>query len=241
MDADNIVLQMKAIDAGYGDIEVLRDVSIEVIKGQIVSILGANGAGKSTLLNTLFGIIKPTKGQIFVSGDDITTKAANERLKRGMAYVPEGRTNFPSMSVEDNLEMGAYSRQDSAQVRADIEKLCQRFPLLQEKRYTAAGNLSGGQQQILEIAMALMLNPEVLLIDEPTLGLAPILVTEVFDEIQNINADGTTVVLVEQNAKRALEISHYAYVLELGRIRIEGAAAELAQNEEVVEAYLGER
>jgi branched-chain amino acid transport system ATP-binding protein len=144
------------------------------------------------------------------------------------------------MSVEDNLEMGAYSRSDGAQVRADVQALCERFPILQEKRTIAAGNLSGGQQQMLEIAMALMLKPQILLIDEPTLGLAPILVTEVFDEVQQINRDGTTVVLVEQNAKRALEISDYAYVLELGRVRVEGPAAELAQNEEVIEAYLGD-
>lgn len=241
MVADEIVIQMKDVDAGYGEIEVLRNVSVSVRRGQIVSILGANGAGKSTLLKTLFGIVKPTRGQVFVHGQDVTGEGSSERLNQRMAYVPEGRSNFPAMTVQDNLEMGAYTRKDGAQVTADIQRLCERFPILEEKRFIAAGNLSGGQQQMLEIAMALMLRPEVLLIDEPTLGLAPILVTEVFDEVQKINADGTTVVLVEQNAKRALEISDYAYVLELGWIRLHGPAADLAENEEVIASYLGER
>lgn len=241
MVADDVLLQMQEVDAGYGEIEVLRNVSASVRRGQIVSILGANGAGKSTLLKTLFGIVRPTRGRIFLYGQDVTTQGSSERLRQKIAYVPEGRSNFPAMTVQDNLEMGAYMRNDGAEVAADAQRLCERFPILQEKRYIAAGNLSGGQQQMLEIAMALMLRPDVLLIDEPTLGLAPILVTEVFDEVQKINADGTTVVLVEQNAKRALEISHYAYVLELGRVRLEGPAADLAENEEVIASYLGER
>lgn len=241
MEANSVILEMRNVEAGYGEIEVLKKVSIHVSKGQIVSILGANGAGKSTLLKTLFGIVKPTEGQILFAGEDITGKAPIERLHRKMAYVPEGRSNFRDMTVEENLEMAAYTRTDGDQVREDIETLCQRFPILQEKRQASAGNLSGGQQQMLEIAMALMLRPQVLLIDEPTLGLSPILTTEVFDELQKINADGTTIVLVEQNAKRALEISHHAFVLELGRVRFQGPAQELANNEEIIEAYLGER
>ncbi len=241
MGANSLILEMRNVEAGYGEIEVLKKVSIHVSKGQIVSILGANGAGKSTLLKTLFGIVKPTEGQILFAGEDITGKAPIERLHRKMAYVPEGRSNFRDMTVEENLEMAAYTRTDGDQVREDIETLCQRFPILQEKRQASAGNLSGGQQQMLEIAMALMLRPQVLLIDEPTLGLSPILTTEVFDELQKINADGTTIVLVEQNAKRALEISHHAFVLELGRVRFQGPAQELANNEEIIEAYLGER
>ncbi len=232
---------MAGVDAGYGEIKVLKDVSILVRKGQIVSILGANGAGKSTLLKTLFGIVHPTRGEVRFGGGDISRQAPIQRLKRGISYVPEGRANFPAMTVEENLEMGAYIRQEAAGIQADIETLCQRFPILQEKRHTAVGNLSGGQQQMLEIAIALMLDPKVLLIDEPTLGLAPILVTEVFSELQKINAQGTTIVLVEQNAKRALEISDYAFVLELGAVRFQGPAAELAANEEIIEAYLGER
>ncbi len=241
MGANSLILEMRNVEAGYGEIEVLKKVSIHVSQGQIVSILGANGAGKSTLLKTLFGIVKPTEGQILFAGEDITGKAPIERLHRKMAYVPEGRSNFRDMTVEENLEMAAYTRTDGDQVREDIETLCQRFPILQEKRQASAGNLSGGQQQMLEIAMALMLRPQVLLIDEPTLGLSPILTTEVFDELQKINADGTTIVLVEQNAKRALEISHHAFVLELGRVRFQGPAQELANNEEIIEAYLGER
>jgi branched-chain amino acid transport system ATP-binding protein len=241
LDANNVILEMKNVDSHYGEIEVLKDVSIHVGDRQIVSILGANGAGKSTLLKTLFGIVKPAKGQVLFAGDDITGKPSIERLQRRIAYVPEGRSNFPAMTVEENLEMAAYTRSDRNQIMEDIEALCTRFPILQDKRQISAGNLSGGQQQMLEIAMALMLRPRVLLIDEPTLGLAPILVTEVFDELQKINAGGTTIVLVEQNARRALEISHYAYVLVLGRVRFEGAAEDLAKDEEIIEAYLGER
>jgi branched-chain amino acid transport system ATP-binding protein len=238
---DGKLLEMLNVDSGYGEIEVLRDVSIYAEKGQIVSIIGANGAGKSTLLKTLFGIVQPTRGQVFFLGDEISKKPPLDRLNSGISYVPEGRSNFPAMTVEENLQMGAYTRNDPKEISADIDVLCERFPILAEKRTTAAGNLSGGQQQMLEIAVALMLRPTVLLIDEPTLGLAPILVTEVFDELQKINQAGTTIVLVEQNAKRALEISDYAYVLELGKVRFRGAAAELAQDETIIEAYLGER
>ena len=232
---------MKNIDAGYGEIEVLKNVSIHVNRGEIVSIIGANGAGKSTLLKTLFGVVKATSGHIYFENKDITEQKPIDRLQRNIAYVPEGRSNFPAMTVQENLEMAAYTRNDKRQIMEDINSLCERFSILQEKRNISAGNLSGGQQQMLEIAMALMLRPQVLLIDEPTLGLAPILVTEVFDELENIKTSGTTIVLVEQNALRALEISDYAFVLELGRVRMHGSAQELADNEEIIEAYLGER
>ena len=225
----------------YGDRILMDQLNLVINERDKIGLVGRNGAGKSTLLKTLFGIVKPSHGSILIRGEDITASGSDERLKRNMAYVPEGRSNFPGMTVQDNLEMGAYTRKDSAQVAKDAQRLCERFPILEEKRTIAAGNLSGGQQQMLEIAMALMLNPDVLLIDEPTLGLAPILVTEVFDEIQKINEDGTTVVLVEQNAKRALEISHYAYVLELGQIRLHGLAQDLAKDEDVIASYLGER
>lgn len=240
--ADNgKLLEMLHVDSGYGEIEVLHNVSIYAEEGQIVSIIGANGAGKSTLLKTLFGIVQSTRGEIYFLGDDISRKSPLDRLNAGISYVPEGRSNFPAMTVEENLQMGAYTRHDPKAIEQDINALCERFPILAEKRTTAAGNLSGGQQQMLEIAIALMLRPKILLIDEPTLGLAPILVTEVFDELGKINQAGTTIVLVEQNAKRALEISDYAYVLELGKVRFQGPAAELAQDEEIIEAYLGER
>ncbi len=241
MVSNHVLLELADIHSGYGEIEVLKGISIRVRPGEIVSIIGANGAGKSTLLKTIFGTVQPTKGQIIFSGQEIDRHSSYERLKSGIAYVPEGRSNFPAMTVQENLEMGAYIRHDAKQIQADIDELCKRFPIVGEKRNVETGNLSGGQQQMVEIAMALMLKPHLLLIDEPTLGLAPILVTEVFNVIKEVNASGTTILLVEQNAKRALEISNYAFVLELGRIRIEGPAQDLAQNEEVIEAYLGER
>ena len=241
MAANEFALELRNIFSGYGEIEVLQDVSISVRRNAIVSILGANGAGKSTLLKTIFGIVRPTSGQILLGGDDVTLLPPIETLRRGVSYVPEGRSNFPGLTVHENLEMGAYIRDDRDGVLADIKTLYERFPILGEKRDAMAGNLSGGQQQALEMGIALMLRPQVILIDEPTLGLAPILVTEVFKAIQDINDGGTTVVLVEQNAPRALEISDYAFVLELGRIRFQGPAQELAANEEIIEAYLGER
>jgi branched-chain amino acid transport system ATP-binding protein len=238
---NNTLLKLEQVHSGYGEIKVLHDVSVRAKEGEIVSIIGANGAGKSTLLKTIFGIVRPTSGHVQFQGQDINQLSPLERLRRGISYVPEGRSNFPGMTVQENMEMGAYTRNDPQHIAGDIDALCARFPILQEKRHTAAGNLSGGQQQMLEIAIALMLNPKLLLIDEPTLGLAPVLVTEVFDELQEINQEGTTIVLVEQNAKRALEISDYAFVLELGKVRFEGPAQELARNEEIIEAYLGER
>ncbi len=241
MAANEFALELRNVFSGYGEIEVLQDVSISVRRNAIVSILGANGAGKSTLLKTIFGIVRPTSGQILLGGDDVTLLPPIETLRRGVSYVPEGRSNFPGLTVHENLEMGAYIRDDRDGVLADIKTLYERFPILGEKRDAMAGNLSGGQQQALEMGIALMLRPQVILIDEPTLGLAPILVTEVFKAIQDINDGGTTVVLVEQNAPRALEISDYAFVLELGRIRFQGPAQELAANEEIIEAYLGER
>lgn len=241
MAANHPILELRNIYSGYGEIEVLKDVSIDVEAGKIVSVLGANGAGKSTLLKTIFGSVRPTQGHVLLSGEDISHESSLKILKRGITYVPEGRANFPYMTVEENLEMAAYIRNDQAAVSAEINSLCERFPILKLKRKAEAGSLSGGQQQMMEIAMALMLKPKVLLIDEPTLGLAPVLVHEVFDIIQEINSKGTTIVLVEQNAKRALEISDYAFVLELGVVRVHGPAVDLARNEDVINAYLGER
>lgn len=241
MAVNELALELRDLYSGYGDIEVLKDISFTVKRNSIVSVLGANGAGKSTLLKTIFGVVPPTRGKILLSGEDVSHLPPIETLRRGVTYVPEGRSNFPGLTVHENLEMGAYIRNDQNDVRTDIEQLYERFPILGEKRAELAGNLSGGQQQALEMGIALMLRPKLLLIDEPTLGLAPILVTDVFKAIQDINADGATVVLVEQNAKRALEISDYAFVLELGRIRFQGPAEELARDEEIIEAYLGER
>jgi branched-chain amino acid transport system ATP-binding protein len=235
------LLELRHVYSGYGEIEVLKDVSIHVEAGQIISVLGANGAGKSTLLKTIFGFVRPTQGQVMFDGDEISRESTLKILRRGISYVPEGRSNFPYMTVEENLEMGAYIRSDRASIAAQIDSLCERFPILKLKRHAETGSLSGGQQQMVEIAMALMLQPRVILIDEPTLGLAPVLVQEVFEIIKEINSKGTTVILVEQNARRALEISDYAFVLELGVVRLHGLATDLAQNEDVINAYLGER
>jgi branched-chain amino acid transport system ATP-binding protein len=237
--ANTLVLEQ--VGAGYGDLQVLKDVSLEVKKGDIVTIIGANGAGKSTLLKAIFGLLKPSSGKVLHDDTDITQFGPRDTLRRGISFIPGGRSNFPAMSVQENLEMGAYTRADQKQVQADIDALCQRFPLLQEKRKAMVGNLSGGQQQIVEIAIALMLKPDILLIDEPTIGLAPLIVNEVFDVMREINEAGTTLVLVEQNAKRALEISNFGYVLELGTVRYQGSADELASFEDVYRAYLGER
>ena len=241
MASNQSLLELRRVYAGYGEIEVLKDVSVHVEAGQIISVLGANGAGKSTLLKTIFGFVRPTQGQVFFSGEDISLEPSAKILRRGISYVPEGRSNFPYMTVEENLEIAAYIRNDRAAVAAQIDSLCERFPVLKQKRRAETGSLSGGQQQMVEIAMALMLQPKVLLIDEPTLGLAPVLVQEVFNIIKEINSKGTTVILVEQNAKRALEISDYAFVLELGVVRLHGPAVDLARNEDVINAYLGER
>lgn len=239
MAADDALFVVEEVRSGYGEIEVLKGVSVTVRRGEILSIIGANGAGKSTLLRTLFGTVKVTSGEIFFEGRRITNYPSIEILKLGVAYVPQGRTNFPAMTIRENLEMGAYiRRRDAAGIKRDIDLLCERFPVLrrQEER---AGNLSGGQQQILEMAMAMILHPKVILIDEPTLGLSPLMMTNVFTTIQEINRDGTTVIMVEQNAKRSLEISHHAIVLDLGRKRFEGTGEEILNNPEVRMHYLG--
>jgi len=235
---DAELLALDEVRAGYEEVEVLRSVSLCVRPGQIVSIIGANGAGKSTLLKTVFGMLRPHGGSIRLSGEEIVGRRPVDILGRGVSYVPQGRCNFPAMTVEENLEMGAYTRNDP-DVRRDIEAMIARFPLLGDKRAAPAGTLSGGQQQILEIAIALMLHPRLLLVDEPSLGLDPRMAEAVFDTIVAINREGTTVLMVEQNAKTALSISHRGFVLELGRNRFEGTGRELLDNPEVRAHYLG--
>jgi ABC-type branched-subunit amino acid transport system ATPase component len=235
---DSILLALDDVWAGYAEVEVLRGVSLRVRRGDIVAIIGANGAGKSTLLKTVFGLVRPQRGTIRLVADEIAGRRPVELLARGVAYVPQGRCNFPAMSVEENLEMGAYTRNDP-DVRRDIEAVIRRFPMLAGQRATLAGALSGGQQQILEVAMALLLQPRLLLIDEPSLGLDPQMQQAVFETIVEINREGTTVLMVEQNAKTALSISHRALVLELGRTRFEGTGRELLDNPEVRAHYLG--
>ena len=232
------LLELEEVRAGYPEVEVLRGVSLRVRRGEIVSIIGANGAGKSTLLRTIFGMIRPQAGHIRLEGEDIAGRPAVDVLARGISYVPQGRCNFPAMTVEENLQMGAYTRNDG-NVRRDIEAMMARFPMLGGKRGAPAGALSGGQQQILEIAMALLLSPRLLLLDEPSLGLDPRMVEAIFGTISAVNGEGTTVLMVEQNAKMALAISHRGLVLELGRNRFEGTGQELLDDPDVRHHYLG--
>ena len=236
--AANPLLQLADVTAGYDEVDVLRGVSLSVAAGHIVSIIGANGAGKSTLLRTVFGMLSPRAGSIRLAGEDIGGRASIDVLRRGVGYVPQGRCNFPAMSVEENLEMGAYLRRD-ARVRADIDALLGRFPLLAARRRDPAGTLSGGQQQILEMAISLLLRPRLLLVDEPSLGLDPRMVEVVFDTILEINREGTTILMVEQNAVKALSVSHRGFVLELGRNRFEGTGQELLDDPDVRLHYLG--
>ena len=238
MAADDALLELSGIVAGYEEVEVLRGVTLTVRAGEIASIIGANGAGKSTLLRTVFGMVTPRHGTIRFAGEEIGGRPSTEVLRRGLGYVPQGRCNFPAMSVEENLEMGAYLRRDG-RVREDIEALLTRFPMLASKRRDPAGTLSGGQQQILEMAIAQLLHPRLLMVDEPSLGLDPRMVEVVFDTIVAINREGTTVLMVEQNAKKALSVSHRGFVLELGRNRFEGTGQELLDDPEVRQHYLG--
>jgi branched-chain amino acid transport system ATP-binding protein len=238
--AEGALLELRDVVAGYEEVEVLRGVSLAVRAGEVVCIIGANGAGKSTLLRTVFGMVRPRAGTIRFDAAEIGGVPPTAVLRRGLGYVPQGRCNFPAMSVEENLQMGAYLRRDG-RVRDDIEALLVRFPVLATKRRDPAGTLSGGQQQILEMAIALLLHPRLLMIDEPSLGLDPRMVEIVFDTILAINREGTTILMVEQNARKALSVSHRGLVLELGRNRFEGTGAELLNDPEVREHYLGGR
>ena len=234
------MLKVEAIDTYYGKIQALKEVSLEISEGEIVTLIGANGAGKSTTLMSLSGIRPPKRGKNFFLGEDITHLNAEETVRRGLIQVPEGRRIFPQMSVQENLEMGAYLRRDGAQIRADIHEAFERFPILGKRRHQAGGTLSGGEQQMLAISRALLSRPKLLLLDEPSLGLAPIIIRQIFDMIQKINQEnGTTVLLVEQNANIALKTAHRGYVMENGRITLEDKAANLLSNEAVRKAYLG--
>jgi len=238
LDGERALLDLHGVVAGYDEVEVLRGVSVAVRAQEIVSIIGANGAGKSTLLRTVFGMLRPRAGSIRLDGREIGGRTPVEILKAGVGYVPQGRCNFPAMSVAENLEMGAYLRRDP-RVRDDIEALFVRFPMLGAKRDAAAGTLSGGQQQILEMAISLLLRPRLLLVDEPSLGLDPRMVELVFDTILTINREGTAILMVEQNARKALSVSHRGFVLELGRNRFEGTGQALLDDPDVRHHYLG--
>ena len=233
------MLKVEDINVYYGAIHALKGISIEVKEGEIVTLIGANGAGKSTILRTISGLLRAKSGTVLFEGKSISAKPAEEIVKSGISQVPEGRRIFANMTVEENLELGAYIRNDKAGIKKDIGKIFERFPRLSERRTQVAGTLSGGEQQMLAIGRGLMSQPRLLLLDEPSMGLAPLLVKEIFSIIKEINATGTTILLVEQNAHMALSIANHAYVLETGRITLAGPAKELAESEAVRKAYLG--
>lgn len=233
------MLTVNDINVFYGAIHAIKGVSLEVNEGEIVTLIGANGAGKSTILRTISGLLKPKTGSIQFEGQEIDGMPAHEIVKTGISQVPEGRRIFAEMSVLENLELGAFTRKDKDGIKADMELVFERFPRLKERIGQLAGTLSGGEQQMLAMGRALMSRPRLLLLDEPSMGLAPLLIKEIFAIIQDINKTGTTVLLVEQNANMALSIAHRAYVLETGRITLSGDAKELAASDEVRKAYLG--
>lgn len=233
------MLHVEDLHVYYGNIHALKNISFNVKKGEIVTLIGANGAGKTTILHTVSGLIKPQEGRIMLRDKRIDGISADVILTHKMAHVPEGRRVFAQMTVKENLELGAYTRKDKKEINKDIKQMYKRFPRLKERRKQLAGTMSGGEQQMLAIARALMSRPEILLLDEPSMGLAPMLVQEIFDIIEEINKNGTTVLLVEQNATMALQIAHRAYVLETGKIINSGKASELLDNDDVKRAYLG--
>jgi branched-chain amino acid transport system ATP-binding protein len=234
------VLEIDDIHTYYGAIHALKGISLEVRQGEIVTLLGANGAGKSTTLRSINGLNRPRQGSIRFQGRDITSVAAHEIVKRGIAQSPEGRRLFPRMTVTENLEMGAFQRKDRAAIREDMDRVFDLFPRLQERRDQKAGTMSGGEQQMCAIGRALMARPKLLLLDEPSLGLAPIFVERIFEIIGQINEQGTSILLVEQNALMALDAAHRGYVLETGRIVLQDEAQALKTNEQVRKTYLGE-
>ncbi len=233
------MLKINNLDVYYGNIQALKGVSLEVNKGEIVTLIGANGAGKTTLLKTISGLLVPRAGTIEYLGSSIVKKPVQEIVKAGISHVPEGRRIFGEMTVEENLELGAYLRKDRKGIRDDLEQIYELFPRLKERRKQQAGTLSGGEQQMLAIGRGLMARPKLLLLDEPSMGLAPLLVKTIFQIIKDINESGTTILLVEQNAHMALSIANRAYVIETGRVVISGTPDELSESEEVKEAYLG--
>jgi branched-chain amino acid transport system ATP-binding protein len=233
------VLSVENLECRYGKVAAVRGLSLEVKKGELVSLIGANGAGKTTTLKAISGVLRSFNGKVTFEGEDITRASARRILARGIAHCPEGRRVFPYMTVRENLEMGCYLRSDKAGIDADLGRLFERFPILAERRDQAAGTLSGGEQQMLAISRALMSRPKLVLFDEPSLGLAPNIVERTFDIIAKIRAEGVTVVMVEQNALAALELSDRAYVLEQGRVSVTGTGQALLDNPHVRKAYLG--
>ncbi|MBQ1877751.1 MAG: ABC transporter ATP-binding protein [Erysipelotrichaceae bacterium] len=234
-----MLLQVNNLHTYYGNIKALRGASFHIDEGEIVAFIGANGAGKSTLMNTLAGTLKPREGSIIFRGEDITRTAPKDRVERGIVLCPEGRQIFPKFTVEENLLMGAYSVRDKQAISTSYARVFELFPQIKDRQKQLAGTLSGGEQQMLAIGRALMAQPKILMLDEPSLGLSPILVEEIFALIEEINRNGTTILLVEQNAMAALEIANRAYALETGEVTISGTGAELLHNDQIIKAYLG--
>lgn len=234
------MLRIESVAAGYGNINALKKIDITVPEGSIVSLIGANGAGKTTTMKTIMGLLPAREGSIVFQGQNITGLPVHKVVAKGISLVPEGRNILAQMTVLENLEMGAYQRSDKF-IQDDIRKICKRFPILEERKSQLGGTLSGGQQQMLAIGRALMARPKLLLLDEPSMGLAPLVVADIFEVIKEINEDGTTVLLVEQNVRQAIKIAHYAYVMETGRIVLHGQANDIANDPRVLEAYLGGR
>ncbi len=234
------MLELHDIHTYYGNIRAVRGISLKVNEGEKVCMIGANGAGKSTTLMTISGVYTPVEGEILFEESDITKSSAEQRVTYGISQVPEGRLIFPEMTVLENLELGAYIRHDSGGIRNDLDKIFGYFPVLAERRKQRGGSLSGGEQQMLAIGRSLMSNPRLLLLDEPSLGLAPLIIKQIFEILQQINEEGTTILLVEQNAQLALNLTDRGYVMETGEITIEGASTDLLADERVRQAYLGE-
>ena len=234
------LLALEKLHVAYGGIRAVKGIDLEVGQGELVCLIGANGAGKTTTLRAITGLVKPAGGRVVYEGKEISALRVHEIARRGLALVPEGRGTFPQLTVDENLAMGAYSRDDSAAVAADVERVFALFPRLKERRQQVAGTLSGGEQQMLAIARALMSRPRLLLLDEPSMGLAPLMVERIFEVIAAISREGVTLLLVEQNARLALEVSHRGYVLEGGEVALSGEARSLLDNPRIREAYLGE-
>ncbi|WP_455040674.1 ABC transporter ATP-binding protein [Granulicatella adiacens] len=233
------MLEVKNLSVHYGMIQAVRNVDFKVNEGEIVSLIGANGAGKSTILKTLSGLIHPSEGEIVYLGENIASTSAKKIVEKGLVQVPEGRHVFPGLTVKENLELGAFLRKDKEGIQKDMEDVFERFPILKERKDQDAQTLSGGEQQMLAMGRALMSRPKLLLLDEPSMGLAPIFIREIFKIIQEIQKTGTTVLLIEQNAKMALSISNRAYVLETGSVVLSGTGQELLESDEIQKAYLG--
>ena len=235
------MLKVRDLVVAYGGIEALKGISVDVPDGQIVTLIGANGAGKSTLLRTIMGLVKPRSGSVEYNEENIKGLNSQHIVSRGITLVPEGRRVFPNLTVLENLRIGAYLRKDEEGIAKDIKRIYELFPRLEERNWQMAGTLSGGEQQMLALGRALMSRPKLIMMDEPSLGLAPLVIKDIFNIIRRINESGTTVLLVEQNANMALKVAHHAYVLETGRIKTEGSGRELLENEEIKEAYLGKK